>query len=172
MNASRGSKIQGLILETKRVDIISWLLESGHGASGFAGRDGPWPDVRMAHVIDFWNEERRTTVSNADLEPPMTRTDFMSGEERRVVFAARLRVWIIGGVKSLVGNLGVFGVDVRPVAMMSFLQVNFFPVEVSTLHKFFSFVMFETGESKITRSLMVLPAKTLCIENASRYDVT
>lgn len=84
--------MQGLIFETKRMDMISWLLDSGHGASGLARRAGPWPLVRIAQVIDLLSEERRTTVSNADLEPPRMRTDFTSGEERKGVLAARSRV--------------------------------------------------------------------------------
>ena len=74
------------------MDMISWLLDSGHGASGLAGRAGPWPFVRIAHVMDLFNDERRTTASNADLEPPITNTDLISGEERRGVLAARSRV--------------------------------------------------------------------------------
>lgn len=75
-------------------------------------------------------------ASKADLDPPITKTDLMVGEERRGTLVARSRVWIMGGVKSLVGKEGMLGVEVRPVAMMSFLQVKVLPVDVFTLQRF------------------------------------
>jgi len=72
----------------------------------------------------------------------------------------------------LLGKGGMLGVEVRPVAIMSFLQVNAVPVHVSTFHRLSTFVTFDTGDSKIMRSLIVFPAKVLCIEKASRYEAT
>ena len=71
-------------------------------------------------------------------------------------------------MKSLLGKEGMLGVEVRPVAIMSFLQVNAVPVDVSTFHSLFAFVTFDTGDSKIMRPLIVFPVKVLCIEKASR----
>lgn len=84
--------MQGDILEIRRVEMISWLLESGHGASGVARRDGPRPLVRISQVVGLLREWRSWIASKADLEPPRTRTFLIDGEERRGMLAARFRV--------------------------------------------------------------------------------
>ena len=66
--------------------------------------------MRMIHVTDLLSKWRNCTVSNADLEPPMTTTFVLDGEVRKGMLAARERVW----------KVGRFGVEVRPVAIRSF----------------------------------------------------
>ena len=77
----------------------------------------------MIHVTDLLSECRICTASKADLEPPSTTTFLIDGSLRRGMLAARERVWSIGGVKVSRGKEGMFGVEVRPVAMMSLALV-------------------------------------------------
>ena len=63
-------------------------------------------------------------MSNANFDPQMTTTLVIGGEGRRGMLAARERVWNIGGVKDAVGKGGRYGVEVRPVVMMSLEQLN------------------------------------------------
>lgn len=123
------------------MEIISWLLCKGHGALGAARKAGPCPDVRMIQVTDLLREWRICTASKADLEPPITTTSSTCEVLRIGTLAARERVWIIGGVKLSRGNDGIFGVEVRPVAIISFSQVNEASESVDTVHNFPALVM-------------------------------
>lgn len=80
--------------------------------------------VRMIHVTDLFREWRICTASKADLEPPRTTTSFTVGELISGTLAASERLWIIGGVKEPLGKEGRLGVEVRPVATMSFREVK------------------------------------------------
>lgn len=71
-----------------------------------------------------------------------------------------------GGMKSSVRNLGMLGLEVSPVAMISFLQVKFLPADVLTHQIFSDFVMSETvGGIQNDAVLDSLPSKDFMLRN-------
>lgn len=150
------------------MEIMSWLLWNGQGASAPTRNAGPWPAVRIIHVTDLLSECRSWTASNADLDPPRTTTLLICGEVRREMLAARSRVWIVGGVKLSLGKEGRLGAEVRPVAMMSFRQVKHVFNSVETVQRWSDFVICLTWLLNMIRSCRVFPEKALWVENASK----
>jgi hypothetical protein len=115
----------------------------------------------MIHITDFFSECRIWTASKADFDPPRTTTFLIESEERRGTLAARERVWIIDGVKDSVVKEGRFGVEVRPVAMMSFWQVKDLSESAETVQTLLVLVMCLTKLLKMMRSRIVFPANDL-----------
>lgn len=70
------------------------------------------------------------------------------------------------------GKLGMFGRDVRPVAMISFLPTYVLPESVSTFHIFPDFEIFFAESLNTILSFTVVPENFFCIENASKYVFT
>ena len=69
-------------------------------------------------------ERRSESASNADFEDPMIRICFVSGEASNGIEFARSIEWIIFPWNPLFGKLGMYGVDVNPVAIINFFVVN------------------------------------------------
>jgi len=114
------------------------------------------------------SECRSWTASKANLEPPRTTTLFVDGAVRSGRLAARSRVCFIGGVRLSLGKEGRFGIEVRPVAMVSFLQVKRVSDSVMMVQVFSTFVIFLTWLLNIIRSRSALPENDLCVEKASK----